>query len=238
MNVSTRVRGASRTLPQPAWTAQMVRPLADAGVGTPASFLRKEVTIGEPSGDEILRISALGLYRAFINGVRVGNDLLTPGWTSYDKRISFQTYQVGALLRQGTNVIDIWLADGWYRSQMMWKKKPIFNTWGSEIAAIAELRQGAGTQAAVLLKTDETGPAASCRSESRASISARSTMRVWKGSMPTGAARPSPSTPACWFRMRSSRWGSSSRCSLSSPGETPKIGFSTISARTWQAMSR
>ena len=81
MNVSTPVRGASRTRPEPAWTAQMVRPLADTGVGTPASFLRKEVTIGEPSGDEILRISALGVYRAFINGVRVGNDLLTPGWT-------------------------------------------------------------------------------------------------------------------------------------------------------------
>ena len=134
----------------------MVRPLADAGVGAPASFLRQEVAIGEPSGGEILRISALGLYRAFINGARVGNDLLTPGWTSYDKRLSFQTYQVGPLLRKGINVIEIWLADGWYRSQMMWKRNPIFNTWGSEIAAIAELREGAGPQAAVLLETDGT----------------------------------------------------------------------------------
>ena len=48
-----------------------------------------------------MRISALGLYRAFINGMRVGNDLLTPGWTSYDKRLSYQTYEVGTLLRQG-----------------------------------------------------------------------------------------------------------------------------------------
>ena len=97
----------------------------------------------ELSGAEVLRISALGLYRAFINGVRVGNDLLTPGWTSYDKRLSYQTYDVGPLLRHGQNVIDIWLADGWYRSQMMWPQNPIFNTWGSEIAAIAELRRGA-----------------------------------------------------------------------------------------------
>ena len=110
--------------------------------GTPASFLRKKFEMSELSGAELLRISALGLYRAFINGARVGNDLLTPGWTSYDKRLSFQTYEVGSLLRPGQNVIDIWLADGWYRSQMMWKKKPIFNTWGSQIAAIAELRAG------------------------------------------------------------------------------------------------
>ena len=49
-----------------------------------------------------MRISALGLYRAFINGERVGDDLLTPGWTSYDKRLSYQTYEVGDLLRPAT----------------------------------------------------------------------------------------------------------------------------------------
>ena len=144
MNEASRVRGAPTSRPEIAWTAQMVRPVADAGVGTPASFLRRSFELLEVSGAEVLRISALGLYRAFINGVRVGNDLLTPGWTSYDKRLSFQTYEVGPLLKHGQNVIDIWLADGWYRSQMMWKKNPIFYSWGREIAAIAELRGGPG----------------------------------------------------------------------------------------------
>lgn len=139
-----------------AWTAQMVRPVSDKGVGAPASFLRKAFEVPEPNGAETLRISALGLYRAFINGVRVGNDLLTPGWTSYDKRLSYQTYSVGSLLKPGANVIDIWLADGWYRSQMMWAKNPIFNAWGREIAAIAELRRGLGNDAAILVKTDGT----------------------------------------------------------------------------------
>src|SRR3954462_6629651 len=117
----------------------MVRPAADAGVGTPATFPRKEFDLTEHSGREVLMISALGLYRAFINGKRVGNDLLTPGWTSYNKRLSYQTYPVGDLLQAGRNVIDIWLADGWYRSQMMWARNPIFNTWGSDVAALAEL---------------------------------------------------------------------------------------------------
>lgn len=133
------------------WTAQMVRPLADQGVGTPASFLTKTFTLDSVGGGELLDISALGLYRCFINGQRVGDDLLTPGWTSYDVRLSYQTYAVGDLLVAGTNRIDIWLADGWLRSQMMWGKAPIFNAWGSEIAAIAELSAGAGDSAPLLV---------------------------------------------------------------------------------------
>jgi alpha-L-rhamnosidase len=137
--------------PSAAWTALMVHPLADKGVKTPASFLRKQFDLGAVKGDERLLISAQGLYRCFINGERVGEDLLTPGWTCYDQRLSYQTYDVARHLKAGRNVIDIWLADGWYRSQMMWAKNPIYNAWGDKIAAIAELRSGAG---APLLVTD------------------------------------------------------------------------------------
>lgn len=135
------------------WTAAMVRPLVDKGEGTPASFLSKSFTVGAVTGNEVLRISALGLYRAFINGKRVGNDLLTPGWTTYDKRLSFQTYSVGDLLVAGENTITIWLADGWMRSPLMWGKHRLHNTWGDKIAAIAELRAGEG-EAELLLSTD------------------------------------------------------------------------------------
>ncbi len=149
IDVSTGSRPAARA--DAAWTAKMVRPLADKGVGTPASFLRKTFELAAVGGTETLRISALGLYRAFINGQRVGNDLLTPGWTAYDKRLSYQTYAVGELLRPGENQIDIWLADGWLRSQMMWGQAPIFNTWGEHIAAIAELRAAPGDAVPMLL---------------------------------------------------------------------------------------
>src|SRR6478735_5755072 len=86
------------------WTAAMVRPLADRGEGHPASFLGKTFSMNAVTGTEVLRISALGLYRAFINGKRVGNDLLTPGWTVYDKRLSYQTYPVSHLLEAGRNI--------------------------------------------------------------------------------------------------------------------------------------
>jgi len=133
------------------WTASMVRPLADQGVGTPASFVARSFSLNAVGGSEVLHISALGLYRAFINGQRVGNDLLTPGWTCYDQRLSYQSYAVGHLLRGGENRIEIWLADGWLRSQMMWGQAPIFNTWGDKIAAIAELRPGPGSDSALLV---------------------------------------------------------------------------------------
>src|SRR5262245_21811993 len=156
MNDAAPLRARTTEKAEPAWSARMVRPSADKGVGTPASFLSKRFALSSPSRREVLRISALGLYRAFINGSQVGNDLLTPGWTSYDKRLSYQTYPVGELLNAGSNVIDIWLADGWYRSQMMWARNPIFNTWGSDIAAIAKLRGHGGIDAPVVVATDDS----------------------------------------------------------------------------------
>ena len=154
MNDATPIGAARQSgMREAAWTAQMVRPLADKGVGTRASFLRKSFNLASPSGAETLRISALGLYRAFINGKRVGHDQLTPGWTCYKERLSYQAYPVGDLLRAGENIIDIWLGDGWMRSQMGWKANPVYNTWGAEIAAIAELRDGGGE---IVVATDAT----------------------------------------------------------------------------------
>ncbi len=149
MNDAASVHGSASVRTE--WVASMVRPLSDRGVDTPASFLRKTFTLGAVGGGETLRISAQGLYRCFINGKRVGNDVLTPGWTSYDKRLSFQTYDVSDLLQAGENQIDIWLGDGWYRSQLMWGKFPIVNTYGDQIAAIAEITDASG---ALLVGTD------------------------------------------------------------------------------------
>lgn len=130
---------ATRRAKRHDWVAQMIRPLSDAGVGTRQPFLHKAFQ-AKRGGRAILRISSLGLYRAFINGKRIGDDVLTPGWTSYWDRLSYQTYDVGALLADGDNVIDVWLGDGWYRSQMMWAHEhAILNTWGDRIAAIVEL---------------------------------------------------------------------------------------------------
>lgn len=120
-------------------TAEMIAPACDAGQGEAGTFVSAAITLREVPDRATLRISALGLYRAFINGVRVGSDLLTPGWTCYDARIAYQTYDVTHMLRPGDNRLEIWLGDGWYRSQILWASNPIYNCWGERIGAIAEL---------------------------------------------------------------------------------------------------
>jgi len=139
MTMHERVRGATAQRSGREWTGRMIAPLSDAGRATPASFVAQGFSLAAVPASAVLHLSAQGLYRAFINGKRVGQDLLTPGWTCYDDRIAYQSYDVAPLLRSGENRIEIWLADGWFRSQMMWALNPIYNCWGDRIAAIADL---------------------------------------------------------------------------------------------------
>lgn len=134
------------------WVGKMIKPLSDQGVGQRCPFVQSVFSVDSPDVNTTLRISALGLYICFINGERVGKDILTPGWTCYDKRLSYQTYNVGSLLKTGQNSIEIWLADGWMRSQMMWREFSLYNVWGDDIAAIAELRTPDGQ---VIAATDD-----------------------------------------------------------------------------------
>lgn len=132
------------------FTAEMVAPSCDAGTGGPGCFVAREFDLDVVPPGSVLHLSAQGLYRAFLNGKRVGADLLTPGWTCYDDRIAYQSYDVTGLLKPGVNRLEIWLGDGWYRSRLMWPQNPIPNAWGTRIAAFAELVANGRT----LLKTD------------------------------------------------------------------------------------
>jgi len=149
-----QVRRATATFTESearAWTAEIIAPAVDGGQGTRASFVAQVFTL--PAGARpVLHISALGLYRAFVNGSRVGNDHLTPGWTCYDDRIAYQSYDIGPLVREGENRIEIWLADGWYRSPLMWREFAIPNGWGERIAALAEIEMDGD----IVCKTDSS----------------------------------------------------------------------------------
>jgi len=60
-------------------------------------------------------VTSHGLYELFINGHRVGDELMAPGWTSYNHRLQYQTYDVTNLLNDGRNAMGAVLGDGWYR---------------------------------------------------------------------------------------------------------------------------
>jgi alpha-L-rhamnosidase len=79
----------------------------------PAPYLRREFRVDQPVASARLYITALGLYEARLNGQRVGDAVLAPGWTDYAQRIPYQAYDVTGLLRPGDNVLAAIVADGW-----------------------------------------------------------------------------------------------------------------------------
>ena len=84
-----------------------------------------------------LYITACGLYEAELNGRRIGDFVLAPGITDYNKRIQYQTYDVTKLLVAGKNVLTVQLADGWYRgSTGAWG---LLNQYGTETALLCQL---------------------------------------------------------------------------------------------------
>src|SRR5688572_19196379 len=114
------------------WTAAWIEPdLPGDAVNKPAPMMRREFTLGKPVATARLYITAHGLYEAHINGQRVGDAYLTPGWTSYNKRLQYQVYDVTPLLKTGVNATGVLLGDGWYRGNLAWADTK--NIYGSTL---------------------------------------------------------------------------------------------------------
>jgi len=95
-------------------------PLPDR-VATEASLFRKDFDIASPVVSARLSVTALGAYRAYVNGHAVAPDtLLSPGFTDFHKRVQYETYDVTSLLSKGTNAVGVMLGGGWYSSPMTW----------------------------------------------------------------------------------------------------------------------
>lgn len=108
----------------------------------PAYWLRSTVDVLDPAG-ATLHVTALGLYEAFVNGARVGDVELAPGYTQYARRVQHQTYDVSRLLRPGVNVVAVLLADGWYRGQVGTPRAA--DQFGTTTALRVQLESGAST---------------------------------------------------------------------------------------------
>lgn len=83
----------------------------------------KEINIHKSITKARLYITGLGLYEANINGKKVGNRFLTPGFNDYDSYLRFQSYDVKPLLKE-KNILHIALGDGWYMGRLGLDKKP------------------------------------------------------------------------------------------------------------------
>lgn len=87
---------------------------ADFYENDPAPLFRKPFVIKKSILRARLAVSGLGYFEASINGTKVGDHVLDPGWTRYDKRVGYALYDVSDLLQKGQNCVGIRLGNGWY----------------------------------------------------------------------------------------------------------------------------
>ncbi|MEV0750635.1 MULTISPECIES: family 78 glycoside hydrolase catalytic domain [Streptomyces] len=99
---------------QAAWIQPAEETVAAAGE-RPAHLLRGILTLPGAVTTARAHVTAEGIYELFVNGVRIGDDELTPGFTDYRSTLQVQTYDVGSLLRPGANTVGAVLSDGWFR---------------------------------------------------------------------------------------------------------------------------
>lgn len=102
------------------------------------SIVRREFVAREKPIRARLYASAHGLYEAELNGRRVGDDTLSPGWTVYVERLRYYTYDVTEFITPGANAIGAWLGDGWYRGRLGWRGG-FRNVFGYDLSFIGQL---------------------------------------------------------------------------------------------------
>ncbi|WP_372630652.1 family 78 glycoside hydrolase catalytic domain [Cohnella sp.] len=166
------------------WAAKWITPDSRAiePAAGPAFLLRRSFELSR--GDIVsarIYATALGVYELILNGSKVGDDELAPGWTSYDKRLQYQTYDVTELVREGGNALGAMVANGWYKGRLGWENKS--NHYGDRRAVLVQMhiRYRDGTETVIVSdeawKT-ETGPVLFSELYDGETYDAR---REWKG---------------------------------------------------------
>ena len=123
------------------WKAKWITPdlAEDEAKSNPSPLLRREFLINNKIARARLYATAMGLYEMSLNGRRVGDEYFTPGWTSYDFRYQYQTYDVTNALKNGANCLAAMMGDGWFRGRLAWDAKNNRNHYGKKLALLAQL---------------------------------------------------------------------------------------------------
>ena len=122
--------------------------------------LRRRFTV---TGEELaalrrarLYLCGLGLYEAYLNGEKIGDQFFTPYFTDYRYRVQYQTYDIAPLLREGENVLDVWLGDGWYKGRLGYLNEgQLREFYGDAYRLIADLYLVPREGAPRIIATDE-----------------------------------------------------------------------------------
>ena len=130
---------------------------------TPSPYLRKTFESKGAVRRALLHATARGVYELYVNGRRVGDYVLAPGWTDYRERIQSQTYDVTGMLGTGENVIGGILGDGWYASFFGFDPKRRGAHYGSRPQLLVQLEVEYEDGSSQVVATDDswrssTGP--------------------------------------------------------------------------------
>ena len=109
----------------------------DTMKSSPAQMFRHEFTIKKKIRTARAYVSAHGLYEMYLNGKKVGDQLFTPGWTSYHKRLQYQVYDITGMLRKGNNAAGALVGDGWYRGRPAFRGNR--HVYGSKLALLMQI---------------------------------------------------------------------------------------------------
>jgi alpha-L-rhamnosidase len=134
------------------WTARFISPRQLGGLGAPAPILHRGFDVPGEVVKARLYATAHGLYEARLNGHRVGDLVLAPGWTSYSHRLRYQTFDVTDLVREGGNELEVVLGNGWYRGRLGFRGRRAL--YGDRLALLAQLEVTTADGAVHVLGTD------------------------------------------------------------------------------------
>ena len=119
-------------------SAQWIGDRRRATKGEPSCpYLRNSFDLPGPVRRATLQWTALGVADLFLNGRKVGEDFLMPGWSDFRKRVQVMSADVTAMLRPGDNTLGAILGDGWYTGTLLWKNER--NHYGTHPQLLARL---------------------------------------------------------------------------------------------------
>jgi len=121
------------------WRASWIEPgwEVDPKAFKPCPYLRRTFRIEDQVRSARAYVTSHGLYELSLNGQCVGDQVLTPGFTSYHDRLQYQVYDVGDLLVEGENAIGAILGDGWYRGSVDVASRR--NVYGEHLALLLQI---------------------------------------------------------------------------------------------------
>jgi len=120
------------------WKAKWIEMEGDTNRYSPSPHFRKEFTISKNIANATVYVTSHGFYELHLNGKKVGDQVLTPGWTTYGKRIQYQVFDVSGQLTKGKNAVGAVLGDGGYRGTLAWGNN--WAVYGKRLGLLMQLR--------------------------------------------------------------------------------------------------